>query len=622
MDKFPKTAMRFFNPIILILILNFLKADGFDSLSYYKRFDLAVKYYKEGRFRLAEDRFSTILKENRNYRDPAAQLMMGKSQYRQGKWIDAIHTGKSVISNYHRSPYDIHAKMLLGDVALARGQATQAFEAYLTIRPEVQDSVFQVDLDQRMLNCLGVGLKEDRIEGILFRENNDINRNILNLIRAYYAWQNGDEYDLSLAIGVIDSTGLPALFQKPFSSLKASLMERILSQNTLAVLLPLSGLNKDKGQSYLLGLADYIGRPSEENSIRFLVYDTGGNSVYTLKIVKSLISKRSVIGVLGPLLDEEVLAVSGLAGALPILVPKSGSSGLAAMSNNLFFLSPSQKTIAHRMAQFMVNEMGLKNIAILSPGDRKSKFMTDQFVSELFQLGVDPVALEWYHQKPENISRQFRSIRKIAWDLLPDKDPNENAMNLAIDSLDALFDVDVTDFFEFPEEEEKMEKRDSVKIVLETIHALYIPIRENELTYVGTQLPIYNLETILFGNENWLNMEALNQDVIGPHVQGMHIVSDVSQPTSRSSEDVFSNYHALAVDHAGFIASLIGNSIMKRRLFIEKLRKHSGYNGEHTFIQFTGINKNENGVAQVLEYSGVKLRNIGVFDGDSLRLTP
>jgi len=138
-----------------------------------------------------------------------------------------------------------------------------------------------------MLNCLGVGLKEDRIEGILFRENNDINRNILNLIRAYYAWQKGDEYDLSLAIGIIDSTGLPALFQKPFSSLKASLMERILSQNTLAVLLPLSGLNKDKGQSYLLGLADYIGRPSEENSIRFLVYDTGGNSVYTLKILKS-----------------------------------------------------------------------------------------------------------------------------------------------------------------------------------------------------------------------------------------------------------------------------------------------------------------------------------------------
>jgi hypothetical protein len=272
------------------------------------------------------------------------------------------------------------------------------------------------------------------------------------------------------------------------------------------------------------------------------------------------------------------------------------------------------------MAQLMVNEMGLENIAILSPGDAKSKFMTDQFIDELFQLGVDPVALEWYHQKPENISRQFKSIRKVAWDLLPEKDLNENAMNMVIDSLDALFDVDVSDFFVLPEEDDKMVKRDSVKIILETIQALYIPIRENELTYVGTQLPIYNLNTILFGNENWLNMEELNQDLIGPHVQGMHIVSEVSQPKSRSSEDVFSNYFALAVDHAAFIDSIVGNSVMKRRLFIEKLRKHSGFNGKHTYIQFTGVNKNENGVAQVLEYSGEILKHLGVFDGDSLHL--
>ena len=620
MEKFQKTNMRFLNPIILILTLTLLKADGFDTLSYYNRFDLAVNNYKEGRFRLAENKFSIILKENRNYRDPAAQLMMGKSQYRQGKWNEAIHTGKSIISNYHLSPYDIHARMLLGDIALTRGKPTQAFEAFLKIRSKIKDPEFQSELDKRLLSCVGIGLKEDRIEGILFRENNDTNRNILNLIRAYFAWQNGDGYDLAMAIEVIDSTRLPILFQKPYSSLIKFKNEHILSQNTLAVLLPISGINKEKGQSYLLGLSEYIKKATHKNSIRFLVYDTGGISVNTLNIVKSLISNRSIIGVLGPLLNEEVLAVSGLGGALPILIPKSGSSGLAAMSSNLFFLSPSHKTIAHRMAQLMVNEMGLENIAILSPGDAKSKFMTDQFIDELFQLGVDPVALEWYHQKPENISRQFKSIRKVAWDLLPEKDLNENAMNMVIDSLDALFDVDVSDFFVLPEEDDKMVKRDSVKIILETIQALYIPIRENELTYVGTQLPIYNLNTILFGNENWLNMEELNQDLIGPHVQGMHIVSEVSQPKSRSSEDVFSNYFALAVDHAAFIDSIVGNSVMKRRLFIEKLRKHSGFNGKHTYIQFTGVNKNENGVAQVLEYSGEILKHLGVFDGDSLHL--
>ena len=55
-------------------------------------------------------------------------------------------------------------------------------------------------------------------------------------------------------------------------------------------------------------------------------------------------------------------------------------------------------------------------------------------------------------------------------------------INLEIDSLDALFDVDVQDFFSLPDEDkEKMDKRDSSKIELETIQALYIPIGEDEL---------------------------------------------------------------------------------------------------------------------------------------------
>ena len=66
-------------------------------------------------------------------------------------------------------------------------------------------------------------------------------------------------------------------------------------------------------------------------------------------------------------------------------------------------------------------------------------------IVELFQLGVDPVALEWYHQKPENISRQFKSIRKVAWDLLPEKDLNENAMNMVIDSLDEFLKINSCD---------------------------------------------------------------------------------------------------------------------------------------------------------------------------------
>ena len=48
------------------------------------------------------------------------------------------------------------------------------------------------------------------------------------------------------------------------------------------------------------------------------------------------------------------------------------------------------------------------------------------------------------------------------------------------------------------DDENKMDKKDSSKMELETIQAIYIPIGPDELTYVGTQLPFYNLKTNIF----------------------------------------------------------------------------------------------------------------------------
>ena len=603
--------------LTLILIPNPLKASNFDTLSYYEKFHVAVQNYQDGRFRLAENRFSSILIHVKDYRDPASQLMLAKSQYRQGKWNEATRSTKSIFSNYPGSPYQYHAIILMGDIALNQGKNNQAFENYLSVRPAIDDSSHLAEIDQRLITCIGNGLKEERIEGLLFRENNTTNRSIINLARAYQSWKNGENYDLTLALNGVELAVLPHGFKFLYATLektKTSVQSRSV---TLAVVLPLSGPNKEFGQSYLLGLADHLEDNSIAHTTRFLIFDSGGEDVNTLNIVKSLQSNRAIIGILGPLLNEEVLPLAGFNSALPILVPKSGSPGLSKMAPNLFFLSPSSLTIAQRTAQLMINELQFENIAVLSPGEGRSKLMTDYFLEECHQLGIDPVAVEWYIEKPENISRQFKSIRRTAWSLLPDKDPNEDALNMAIDSLDALFDVDVTDFFELPVEEEKMDKKDSAKVVLETIQAFYIPIRRDELTYVGTQLPVYNLQTMLFGNENWLDMDILNQEVIGPHVQGMVVVSDGSSALFGSTDDSFTNYHALALDHASFVRSITSLGVMNRRQFIDKLRNHDGFNGEHTSIHFTGNNKNENGSARILKYTNQSLQNIGVYDGNT-----
>ena len=610
--------MRFPKSILLVLILNLLKADGFDTLSYYQKFDIAVQNFKMGRFRLSESRFLSILKNDKDYRDPAAQLLLAKSQYRQGKLDDALRTGKSVNNSYLNSPYRVHVTTLLGDISISRGDYTRAFEHYLSIRPQVKDSSQLTELDSRILSCIGNGLKSARVEGVLFREKNRHNKTILNFSRAYTGWKEGDEYDMVQALNGIEPNLLPNLFRKLYERLNNEKIELLSSQITLAVILPLSGFEKEKGQSYLLGLANYLNDNIDFSSIRFQIYDSKGDAVTALNAVKTIQGRRGISGVLGPILEKNILAISGLNVSIPIIVPKFSTSGLPEFSDHLFFLSPSEKKIAQRTAQLMVQEYGFENIAILSPGDSKSKRRTDFFISELYQLGIDPVAVEWYIENPDNISKQFKSIRKMAWKLVPEDSTDLNLLTLSIDSLDALFDVDVTDFFELPEEEEKMNKKDSGKVVLETIHALYIPIRIDELIYVGTQFPLYNLKTVVFGNENWLDMDVLNQVIIGPHVNGMNIVSDVSSAMFTGHSNTFVNYHDLAVDHAIFIQNISDSGFIDRRLFKEKLKNNPGYNGKNTSIKFFGKNQNENGATQVMEYFGGKLKKLGVYDGKTL----
>ena len=607
-----KMVKIFFGFSLLNIIVH---ANDFIDLTYYQKFDRGIELYQQGRFNLANDLFTDILKNEREYRDPAAQLLMAKCQYNLKMFDKAQRSCRSLLTNYPNCPYEMDALILMGDISLKQGRITNAFKHYINARPMIDDLLYLNVIDKRIYNCIGIGIKGEVIEGLLFREKDSFNRSIINLTRAYQAWLSGDSYELDMIINEIDTFHLPGYYSGIFGALKNAVQDPIKRPLTIAVILPLSGYEKEKGQAYLLGLSDYLKSNADSKSIRFLIYNSAGSGVQTLNMIDQIQSNGDIIAVLGPLTKDEILSLSGLSASLPILVPKSALPGLADVAENLFFLSPSSKIIAQRTAQMMIKELGFKHIAVLSPGDGNTKLITDYFLKECYQLGVDPVAVEWYIEKPENVSRQLKNIRKKAWGLLPEKEEEDQSLNLEIDSLDALFDVDVTDFFELPPEEDEMDYKDSAKVVLETIEAIYIPIRPEELTYIGTQLPLYNLKTMLFGNENWLEMRLLNQEVIGPHVSGMRVITDVNSAISNSNQDTFSNYISLAQDHADFIHSLASYNTFKRRQFSELLRKHSGYFGEHTSIIFFGKNNNENGSAQVLEYSNKKLNNLGIYNG-------
>ena len=111
-------------------------------------------------------------------------------------------------------------------------------------------------------------------------------------------------------------------------------------------------------------------------------------------------------------------------------------------------------------------------------------------------------------------------------------------------------------------------------------------------------------------------MSLLNQEVIGPHFQGMKIISDVNSAISNGDQDTFTNYYSIATDHVSFIYSIIEEGISKRKQFLENLKKNNRFDGVRTSIKFIGKNNNQNGSAQVIEYSKNKIKKTGTYNGE------
>ena len=205
---------------IFLLISSFGRAELNDTLNYYEKFNQAIQYYQDGRFRLAENEFNLIYINERNYEDPAAQLLVAKCQNQQKLWDKAKSTCKAVLINYPDSPYEVDIHVLLGDIALAQGKTTQALQNYLNARPQIDDLLYINDIDDRIYRCIGIGLNEERLEGLLFREKNKFNRAIINLARAYQNWIRGDKYDMESIINGIDTFYLPGRFSGLYGNMK------------------------------------------------------------------------------------------------------------------------------------------------------------------------------------------------------------------------------------------------------------------------------------------------------------------------------------------------------------------------------------------------------------------
>ena len=607
-------------PILLVLSFSF-RALANDTLTYTDHFYLALDHYNKKRFQLAENEFKNILIDKRNFEDPVAHFMLAKTQYNLKKMKVSERTCNSFLNKYPRSLYEPHIKSLLGDIFISEEKYSFALEQLLSARQSKVDSIFIKKIDFRILKILMTGISSDHLERLLFLTESKVNFSILNLAKSYRAILDGDMNDMELSLSVIDKSILPNSFHIFYDSLSLFVGNEGAIHGTIAVILPLSGSDKKKGETYLMGLSSMVNDYKHDLYTNFKIYDNQSNDLKSVELLKSINLDKSVISILGYFSEVSNLAAASISNSIPIMLSKSNHSELTILSENIYLLSTSSEIQAKLSAQYAVNILGYKNIGVLSSADDENKNYANHFIEELNQLGVDPISVEWYYGKPENLSKQFTSIRKSAWSLVPSEDPNIEYLDLKIDSLDALFDVDVADFMDLVDDDSediKMSKRDSLKISLNTIDAIYIPIDKKDLSYIGTQLPMYNLDTKIIGNESWMDIDILSQDIIGPHLQGLTVLSSEYPKFGMAESSDLDRVFSMGYDHGYFINSLIKISSNSRLRYRNLLKESDLFMGASSLIELSGPNKNENQIVRVLEYKRNKMGTIGYFNGKNL----
>jgi len=589
-----------------------------------KQFKEAVSSYNSGRYATSEIILNKIIDSGYESFNENSLLLLLKSQVALNKTEKAKQTAKNFFSKHARSPFLNHAMESLGDLFVNNSNYESAYRMYVRSKNLSNEGSYKAKINSKLLMLIKINLSSNFIDELLIMETDPSSTNIHFLAIAYSQIMNGIPDNAALTLAKIDPSYLPDIFSDLFELLLRESYKPASPVMMVGLALPLSGSNSNLGKAFLNGFKSaQSSNEYDEKRISILARDTRSDEIETIKIVNELESIEQLIAIASPV--DEKLSLSLLSSLkssdLPIILTNKQNGDLSLINDKTFFLNSDYSTEGIIAAQYIIKHLGLDSVAIIAPADKNIEIQVDAFAREVDRLGGKIVATEWYSGQPKNLKRQFSFIRQVGFSLGEKEKEYDEALGMEIDSLDALFNVSIDDFFDLPEPKtKKMSSSDSSKVILKTIQAIYLPINFRDLEYVGPQIPMYNFETKIVGNSSWKQLEILSKENIGPHLKGMTIISS----------DFISNVDSIMIDpkklndfQSGYNASKLLTSLdlteISRTALNESLRKAIFNDEGYSYIP-SSINKNVNSAFQLIGFNGKDFVKEGVVSLDSLSI--
>jgi len=590
-----------------------------------RKFNQAVENYNEGKYATTSTILKRLLAENPlSFEEPSLLLLL-KSQVALDQTEQAKETARVFFAKFPKTIYLVNIMETLGDLYVNESAFESAYRMYHRSRSLSSNFKTTNKIDSKLLKLIKVRLPSSILNEMLILESKKESINIHLLAKANSNMLNGLPDEAAIILNKIDPLFLPDIYALFYENLLRRSYEPPSAVLMVGIVLPISGKNAKEGEAFLSGF--YAGEKSfnkDNQRLSILVKDTRSNDLQAIIDARNLEKMNQIKTIISPLNEQSSLAItSALSNTdLPIILTNTQQNDLSNINSKTFHFNSTLATQGKMAARYAVNQLGLKFLAVVSPADQNGEIQTDAFIKEVDLLGANVVVSEWYSGQPKNLKRQFKNIRRIAFDLLPKEENYDEALGMSIDSLDALFDISTEDYFDLPKKKKnKMSSSDSSKVILSTIDGIYLPINLDDLEFIGPQIPMYNLETKIIGNNNWQNLNILQKENIGPHIKGLSIITNFTQqntdPELYNGNQQYSFYNGYNVAK---LLTQVDIEDQSRELLNNALRNLDFHKGVGFFYSPSQSNKQINSAFQIIEFDGKGFKHQGVFRGDSLEL--
>ncbi|MDH3257355.1 MAG: penicillin-binding protein activator [Nitrospinota bacterium] len=359
----------------------------------------------------------------------------------------------------------------------------------------------------------------------------------------------------------------------------------------IGVVLPLSGRRAIVGQRVLQGIQLAINQMStrDRNRLELVVKDSGlGREV--VQVVEKLAQDPNVIGIIGPVLTEDVESVIPILEKyqLPIFTPTASTPGLAEKSPYIFRNALTKEQQASFLAWHAVNELNLYRFVVIYPTEAYGETMRKMFEEEVRSFGGQIVESIPFERTQTDFRKQIVQIGGMADDQLkaqvqrhikrgtqppPLNDKGIKSRPLVEGGLYA---------------DDKVE---ALKVALELNYdAIFIPGSYDKVRLIVPQLAFYNIENVLLmGGNGWNSRELVDaarnylKNVL--FVDGFYVNSQ-NERTVKFVDMFLSTFgqnptihSAQSYDAANIFLKFIKERAFNRLDVLEKLRVLKGFPG-------------------------------------------